>query len=85
LIHSFVHLPQPIIKIQSIKKAYISTVGADYLKRDVVLRDGRPVRLQLWDIAGQDRFVHLTRAYFARGRGGGRKGGKEGYGYVSEG
>ena len=57
-------------------QAYISTVGADYLKRDVVLRDGRPVRLQLWDIAGQDRFVHLTRAYFTRGKGG-REGGRE--------
>ncbi len=28
-------------------QAYVSTVGADYLKRDVVLRDGRPVRLQV--------------------------------------
>jgi GTPase SAR1 family protein len=46
---------------------YLSTIGADYLKKDVELGDGRAVRLQLWDIAGQDRFARLTRVYFARG------------------
>ena len=47
---------------------YDVTYGADYTKRDVVIRDvGRKVvctRLQMWDIAGQDRFAKLTRAYF---------------------
>ncbi|CAN0535406.1 unnamed protein product, partial [Ectocarpus sp. 8 AP-2014] len=30
---------------------------------------GLQVRLQLWDIAGQDRFAKLTRAYFRRAKG----------------
>lgn len=28
-------------------QTYVSTIGADYLKRDVVLKDGRPIRLQV--------------------------------------
>ncbi|KAG5193178.1 hypothetical protein JKP88DRAFT_260949 [Tribonema minus] len=47
---------------------YTTTVGADYLKKDVLAPDGTCVRLQLWDIAGQDRFARLTRAYFRRAR-----------------
>jgi len=47
---------------------YDMTYGADYTRRDVVIRDvGNKVvccRLQMWDIAGQDRFAKLTRAYF---------------------
>ncbi len=39
------------------------TIGADFQRKDV--RYGETIyRLQLWDIAGQDRFVHLARAYF---------------------
>ncbi|CAM9995281.1 unnamed protein product [Pylaiella littoralis] len=48
---------------------YNSTVGADYAMKDVSLQSGRQVRLQLWDIAGQDRFAKLTRAYFRRAKG----------------
>eukprot|EP00903_Cladosiphon_okamuranus_P008903 g8522.t1 len=48
---------------------YRSTVGADYAMKDVALPGGRQVRLQLWDIAGQDRFAKLTRAYFRRAKG----------------
>ncbi|CAM9760994.1 unnamed protein product, partial [Phaeothamnion confervicola] len=60
--------------------AYNSTVGADYIKKDILVpeNDGRDggeaadpecIRLQLWDIAGQDRFAHLTRAFFRRAKG----------------
>eukprot|EP00762_Andalucia_godoyi_P007421 ANDGO_07840.mRNA.1 Ras-related protein Rab-1C len=31
---------------------YQMTIGTDLASKSFVLRDGRPVRLQLWDIAG---------------------------------
>ena len=41
----------------------VPTIGADFQRKDI--RYGETLyRLQLWDIAGQDRFVHLARAYF---------------------
>lgn len=53
---------------------YKTTIGADFIRKDVSIY--RPsdnnqigVRLQLWDIAGQDRFQKLTRAYFNKARG----------------
>ncbi|CAM9528132.1 unnamed protein product [Choristocarpus tenellus] len=48
---------------------YNSTVGADYAMKDLTVQGGERVRLQLWDIAGQDRFAKLTRAYFRRAKG----------------
>lgn len=47
---------------------YKSTVGADFIRKDLLVRFDddslQTVRLQLWDIAGQDRFHKLTRLYF---------------------
>ena len=47
-------------------------MGADYTKRDVSIKYSGgvvSVRCQIWDIAGQDRFAHLTRAYFNKADG----------------
>lgn len=54
---------------------YKTTIGADFVRKDVLvsdpdLEDESPVgvRMHLWDIAGQDRFQKLTRAYFNRAK-----------------
>ncbi|GAB5366057.1 hypothetical protein AAMO2058_001111500 [Amorphochlora amoebiformis] len=47
---------------------YRSTIGCDYHSRDLVRGENR-IRLQLWDIAGQDRFIKLTRAYYRNATG----------------
>lgn len=44
--------------------SYNITIGADYTKKVVEWDEKTQVRLQLWDIAGQDRFVSLTRPYY---------------------
>jgi len=43
---------------------YVTTVGADYKTKSVTWDDGTEVHLQLWDIAGQDRYAQMTRPYF---------------------
>jgi len=47
---------------------YTTTIGTDFVRKDVELNtdssNPHKVRMQLWDIAGQDRFAKLTRAYF---------------------
>ena len=48
--------------------SYKSTIGCDYHAKDLV-RAGTRVRLQLFDIAGQDRFIKLTRAYYRNAAG----------------
>ena len=49
--------------------SYATTVGADFVRKDVELESGTLARLQLWDLAGQDRFVHLTRTYLRKSHG----------------
>ena len=57
----------------SFEHEYKTTIGADFVRKDVLLKlqDNSKigVRLQLWDIAGQDRFQKLTRAYFSKAKG----------------
>ncbi|KAF2364824.1 Small GTP-binding protein domain [Trinorchestia longiramus] len=47
---------------------YISTVGIDF-KQKIVNLDGVPVRLQIWDTAGEERFRTLTTAYYRGAQG----------------
>ena len=42
---------------------YRTTIGVDFAFKAVKI-DQQSVRLQLWDIAGQERFSNLTRAYY---------------------
>lgn len=43
---------------------YNITIGADYKKKVLEVDAQTQVRLQLWDIAGQDRFANMTRPYY---------------------
>ena len=42
---------------------FISTIGIDFKIRTVE-RDGKVIKLQIWDTAGQDRFRSITTAYY---------------------
>ncbi|KAH9512531.1 Ras- protein Rab-7L1 [Bulinus truncatus] len=50
---------------------YKSTIGFDSLTKNVLRHNEKPVnlKLQLWDLAGQDRFPCLSRAYYRYTRG----------------
>ena len=56
---------------------YKTTIGADFTKKlldwgGAMGEDekvAQQVKLQMWDIAGQDRFARLTRAYFSAAKG----------------
>uniref|UniRef100_A0A8D1LSX6 Ras-related protein Rab n=1 Tax=Sus scrofa TaxID=9823 RepID=A0A8D1LSX6_PIG len=48
----------------SFSKHYKSTVGVDFALKVLQWSDSEVVRLQLWDIAGQERFTSMTRLYY---------------------
>ncbi|KAM4609875.1 ras-related protein Rab-7L1-like [Polymixia lowei] len=45
-------------------KTYKMTVGVDFCTKVLPWSETEKVRLQLWDIAGQERFISMTRAYY---------------------
>ncbi|XP_014277502.1 ras-related protein Rab-7L1 [Halyomorpha halys] len=48
----------------SFTKEYKGTVGVDFALKVVHWYDSQVVKLQLWDIAGQERFTWMTRVYY---------------------
>lgn len=45
-------------------KNYKMTMGVDYSVKLLLWSDKEKVRLQLWDIAGQERFISMNRIYY---------------------
>ncbi|MFX0015743.1 MAG: Rab family GTPase [Promethearchaeota archaeon] len=45
------------------KAQYLLTIGADFAMRDDEIR-GEPVRYQIWDLAGQQRFDAVREVYY---------------------
>ncbi|KAM3756589.1 hypothetical protein ACB098_02G123400 [Castanea mollissima] len=50
-------------KDDSYLDSYISTIGVDFKIRTVE-QDGKTIKLQIWDIAGQERFRTITSSYY---------------------
>ena len=46
------------------QEAYFSTIGIDYKLKNVEMENGKTVKLQIWDTAGQDRFRALAKSYY---------------------
>ncbi|XP_056141095.1 ras-related protein Rab-38b [Lampris incognitus] len=53
---------------QSYSANYRATIGVDFALK-VLNWDSETVRLQLWDIAGQERFGNMTRVYYREAMG----------------
>lgn len=48
------------------RKGYKPTLGVDFGLKVIPWSETETVRLQLWDIAGQERFTSMTRVYYKR-------------------
>jgi len=48
---------------------YKATIGVDFCLKEIQWNKNTTVNLQLWDIAGQERFANLTRMYYKEARG----------------
>jgi len=50
-------------------KGYKATIGVDFCLKDILWNESTKINLQLWDIAGQERYTNLTRMYYKEARG----------------
>ena len=44
--------------------AYLSTIGFDFKYKFVTLEEGKTVKVQLWDTAGEERFKTIAKSYY---------------------
>ena len=49
---------------KTFEDAHLTTVGLDYRLKSMILKNGKNVKLQIWDTAGQDRFRAITKNYY---------------------
>ena len=49
---------------KSFQEVHMSTIGLDYRLKTMTLKNGKNIKLQIWDTAGQDRFRAITKNYY---------------------
>ena len=49
---------------KTFQEAHLATIGLDYRLKTMKLKNGKEIKLQIWDTAGQDRFRAITRNYY---------------------
>ena len=49
---------------KTFQEAHLSTIGLDYRLKTMTLNNGKNIKLQIWDTAGQDRFRAITKNYY---------------------
>ena len=54
---------------KSFQEIHMSTIGLDYRLKTMTLKNGKTVKLQIWDTAGQDRFKAITKNYYKSANG----------------
>ena len=47
----------------------LTTIGLDYRLKSIILKNGKSVKLQIWDTVGQDRFRAITKNYYKAAHG----------------
>ncbi len=45
-------------------ESYLNTIGSDYKLKIVKLDNGKTIKVQLWDTAGQDKYRSIAKNYF---------------------
>jgi len=50
-------------------RGYKATIGVDFCLKEIRWNKNTTVSVQLWDIAGQERFANLTRMYYKEAKG----------------
>ena len=46
------------------RPAYLQTIGADYATKNQEYEPGQTIRLQIWDLAGQQKFSNIREAFY---------------------
>ena len=49
---------------KTFQENHLSTIGLDYRLKTMTLENGKNIKLQIWDTAGQDRFRAITKNYY---------------------
>ncbi len=46
------------------QEIHMSTIGLDYRLKNITLENGKNIKIQIWDTAGQEAFQAITRTYY---------------------
>ena len=49
---------------KTFQEEHMATIGFDYRIKSMKLKNGKTVKIQIWDTAGQDKFRAITKNYY---------------------